>query len=565
MTVTMTCPTSTQDEDELRETIELCESLLSEARKKLGFHAKKSLQKCGVVTHESKLNGVRTTCICREVCHMCAQLHGSSCKLSGSRVIRPLSTNRQERLSKLDRKMYNFNSSDSESGATLCGTPNAATSPSSGFAESVWNSLEISRKGSSSGGSSHDGSLNYMLLQNPHFDGFWKAKRRKMQRRNNYEPVVDTVLGNGVPSQEMRCLVEVATHAASVLELDKQRHSPVLIKSDDLIEGPNSTAFAAPAVVIHRTDYTDDNVPSDNVHSGATLASTHSETDFLELTLQQEPRTATVSAATGPYVLLDHRYTPATDHELSAESNTTSRNSLNWSQDDIKRPSAVTPSFVQSINKKTTGHPRVALDSASSQTTQHSKNEELRTLRQHSVGDFSTSSSVDDLDSARGGIDMPLEEVGSIESLDKFSHRASWLVGLLILQSTSSFILKAFDGLLATHPVVVYFLTMLIGAGGNAGSQSTVLAIRGLALGTLNRQTRFQFVVRQLTIGLFLAVLLFVTSFLRVYLFDADLFDVLAVCTSMFAIVITSVFLGSIIPLGLKACHIDPAHAGDRL
>ena len=52
--------------------------------------------------------------------------------------------------------------------------------------------------------------------------------------------------------------------------------------------------------------------------------------------------------------------------------------------------------------------------------------------------------------------------------------RAGWLVGLLILQSCSSFILSNNQGLLESHIVLVQFLTMLVGAGGNAGNQASV-------------------------------------------------------------------------------------------
>jgi Mg/Co/Ni transporter MgtE len=52
--------------------------------------------------------------------------------------------------------------------------------------------------------------------------------------------------------------------------------------------------------------------------------------------------------------------------------------------------------------------------------------------------------------------------------------RAGWLVGLLVLQSMSSFILARNEALLQSHLVIVRFLTMLVGAGGNAGNQASV-------------------------------------------------------------------------------------------
>jgi Mg/Co/Ni transporter MgtE len=53
-------------------------------------------------------------------------------------------------------------------------------------------------------------------------------------------------------------------------------------------------------------------------------------------------------------------------------------------------------------------------------------------------------------------------------------ERAGWLVGLLILQSMSSFILAQNEALLEEHMVIIRFLTMLVGAGGNAGNQASV-------------------------------------------------------------------------------------------
>jgi hypothetical protein len=54
------------------------------------------------------------------------------------------------------------------------------------------------------------------------------------------------------------------------------------------------------------------------------------------------------------------------------------------------------------------------------------------------------------------------------------SDRAGWLVGLLMMQSMSSFILARNEALLQEHLVIVRFLTMLVGAGGNAGNQASV-------------------------------------------------------------------------------------------
>lgn len=159
--------------------------------------------------------------------------------------------------------------------------------------------------------------------------------------------------------------------------------------------------------------------------------------------------------------------------------------------------------------------------------------------------------------------------VDNEESLHNFWHRAGWLVALLMFQSTSSFILERFDPLLHRHPVVVYFLTMLVGAGGNAGGQSTVLVVRRLALEKHSESkthgshgTGLHIVLDQVGLGFRLACLLCAVSMLRCWLFQVVGLEMLAICMSIFCIVFTSSLLGSALPLILKRCGSDPAHAG---
>jgi hypothetical protein len=63
----------------------------------------------------------------------------------------------------------------------------------------------------------------------------------------------------------------------------------------------------------------------------------------------------------------------------------------------------------------------------------------------------------------------------------RVQDRAGWLVGLLVLQSMSSFIISRNEALLQSHLVIVQFLTMLVGAGGNAGNQASVRGEWGVA------------------------------------------------------------------------------------
>lgn len=60
--------------------------------------------------------------------------------------------------------------------------------------------------------------------------------------------------------------------------------------------------------------------------------------------------------------------------------------------------------------------------------------------------------------------------------------RSTWLVALLLMQSASGFILAKNEALLANHPMIIYYLTMLVGAGGNAGNVSCIIHCNGHSL-----------------------------------------------------------------------------------
>eukprot|EP00581_Thalassiosira_minuscula_P012863 CAMPEP_0183718176 /NCGR_PEP_ID=MMETSP0737-20130205/11507_1 /TAXON_ID=385413 /ORGANISM="Thalassiosira miniscula, Strain CCMP1093" /LENGTH=369 /DNA_ID=CAMNT_0025947691 /DNA_START=203 /DNA_END=1313 /DNA_ORIENTATION=+ len=153
----------------------------------------------------------------------------------------------------------------------------------------------------------------------------------------------------------------------------------------------------------------------------------------------------------------------------------------------------------------------------------------------------------------------------NVTFLDAMKSRAYWLVGLLALQSCSGFILSRNELLLQDHPVIVYFLTMLVGAGGNAGNQASVRVIRGLALGTLNPQTQSQFLSRELRMACALSVILSVAGFLRATLFQTPFPETLAVTMALSMIVFSSICLGAVLPLLLQKCGVDPAHSSTTI
>jgi len=161
------------------------------------------------------------------------------------------------------------------------------------------------------------------------------------------------------------------------------------------------------------------------------------------------------------------------------------------------------------------------------------------------------------------GDSCPLEPNLSFAAALK--DRAYWLVGLLAFQSCSGFILARNEALLQTHPVIIYFLTMLVGAGGNAGNQASVRVIRGLALGTLNDRTQNQFLNREFKMACSLSAILSIAGFARALLFRTPFAETIAITTALSCIVFTSICFGALLPLLLKRLGVDPAHSSTSI
>lgn len=149
---------------------------------------------------------------------------------------------------------------------------------------------------------------------------------------------------------------------------------------------------------------------------------------------------------------------------------------------------------------------------------------------------------------------------------DEFVERASWLIGLLIFQSCSSFILASNEQLLQNHPVIVYYLTMLIGSGGNAGNQATVKVIRELAIGALKSRNRNNFIVYEVLMAVTLSAAVGLAGVLRVLIFGDLLWvEIFTILFALVTIVFSSIIIGTLLPLAYHYFGIDPANSSTSI
>lgn len=162
------------------------------------------------------------------------------------------------------------------------------------------------------------------------------------------------------------------------------------------------------------------------------------------------------------------------------------------------------------------------------------------------------------------------DDISAADSTQTFlrslADRTGWLIGLLVFQSLSSFILKSNEDLLQRFPTIVYFLTMLVGAGGNAGNQATVRVIRGLALGSLTVKNSGWYVAKETAASLLIGLVVGVAGLLRVYYFSAvDWHESIAIALALVSIVVSSIVIGTVLPLLFQIIGIDPAHSSTTI
>ena len=138
-------------------------------------------------------------------------------------------------------------------------------------------------------------------------------------------------------------------------------------------------------------------------------------------------------------------------------------------------------------------------------------------------------------------------------------ERSYILIILLLAQSFSTLLLEHFEGMLAGF--LFYFVTMLTSTGGNASSQTSAIAIQGLASGEINRNNISRFIKRECLMALTIAFAVGITSFIRAYYFASQqsFSGSFIVGITIFVIVLVATLLGFLFPIALRRINIDPA------
>lgn len=148
-----------------------------------------------------------------------------------------------------------------------------------------------------------------------------------------------------------------------------------------------------------------------------------------------------------------------------------------------------------------------------------------------------------------------------------FSSRIPWLLLLLLSATFTGLIINIYEATLNNlSPLLFACIPMLMGAGGNAGSQASVTIIQSIALNEVSFRDLFKVLWKEIRVSIIVAVVLAVACFAKLLLIDNLIFGYdysvkisLVVSLALFATIVISKIIGALLPMLAKKCKLDPA------
>jgi magnesium transporter len=172
-----------------------------------------------------------------------------------------------------------------------------------------------------------------------------------------------------------------------------------------------------------------------------------------------------------------------------------------------------------------------------------------------------------------------IQKVGGMEALDgpyletgllaMIRKRAGWLIILFLGEMLTATAMSHYERQIEEAVVLALFIPLLVSSGGNSGSQATTLIIRAMALGQLRLKDWWRVIHRELLAGLALGCVLGAIGFVRIFIWQAVaktygehyILVALTIAFSLLGIVTFGSVAGSMLPLILRRCGLDPASA----
>ncbi len=153
--------------------------------------------------------------------------------------------------------------------------------------------------------------------------------------------------------------------------------------------------------------------------------------------------------------------------------------------------------------------------------------------------------------------DKPYLLTGVIETWLK---RIPWLLIMMVTATFTGLVIQSYEQALAAQVALTAFIPMLMGTGGNSGSQASVSVIRAMSIGDISLKDMFRVISKELRVSVLCGVTLAAANFVKMLIFDRVGVTVSAVvCITLVITVIFAKLVGSVLPLLAKRIGFDPA------
>ena len=144
--------------------------------------------------------------------------------------------------------------------------------------------------------------------------------------------------------------------------------------------------------------------------------------------------------------------------------------------------------------------------------------------------------------------------------LELSKNRIVWLLVLMISSMITGGILAKYEEAFSVIPLLVTFIPMLTDTGGNAGSQSSTMIIRGMAVGEIEPSDALKVLWKELRVGLICGSILAAVNYIRlIIMYPGQKMICLTVVLSVFVTVVLAKAVGCILPIAAKRFKMDPA------
>lgn len=158
------------------------------------------------------------------------------------------------------------------------------------------------------------------------------------------------------------------------------------------------------------------------------------------------------------------------------------------------------------------------------------------------------------------GVTVSTEEYLDMSVWKHVRNRFPWLFILMLELMITGVIITQFEDLLSAVIVLVSYLPLLMGTGGNSGNQSATLIIRSMTLGDINLNDAGRVFWKETRIGFCIGFALSVLNFAKIVFLDRQSpIIALTVCGSILIIIMLAKTIGSMLPLLAKKLKLDPA------